>query len=152
MGISEEESLLKYRLAPLKLRRDIGMLGVIQRSVIGEGPHQFNKFFVRKAAPSRPHGREAVRRHDKQLETHRNGRFLDIMSKSVLGLVDIYNLVPQFIVNATTVSEFQKRLQILTMELAETGTPGWQDLYSPRNTIWNHKLREMQDWSRRTQK
>ena len=89
LTISDEESLLIFWLAPLHTRRDIGMLGVIHRSVIGEGPHQFAKYFVQKNAGDRSGGRESLRRHDKQLVTHRTGKFLDLLSHSILGLVDI---------------------------------------------------------------
>ena len=95
------------------------MLGVIHRSIIGEGPPQFAKFFVRKEESRRPHGREATRLHDKQLVSMRTGKFLDILSHSLLGLIDIYNLLPTYMVEASTVTEFQKRLQLLVMELAE---------------------------------
>ena len=147
LGMSAEESLLEHRLAPLCTRRDIGMLGVIHRAVLEEGPSQFAKYFIRKTFSTRPLGREANRRHDKQLMTHRTGKFLDITSHSLLGLVDIYNLLPQYTVNATTVSDFQKRLQKMMMELASNNAPGWKDIYSPRNTLWNNRLRQMQEWS-----
>ena len=49
LGIDEADALLSYGLAPLKLRRDIAMLGVIQRSIAGEGPAQFGDFFVARA-------------------------------------------------------------------------------------------------------
>ena len=73
LGISDEESLIEFRLAPLSTRRDMGMLGVIHRSVLGEGPLQFSKYFVQKAPHGRPWGREARRTHDKQIVSHRVG-------------------------------------------------------------------------------
>ena len=108
------------------------------------------KYFVRGPTPVRPCGREAMKHHDKQLLSHRTGIFLDILSHSLLGLVDIYNILPKFVVDASTVSEFQKRLQLLVMEVASTDTPGWMELYSPRNTIWNNKLRQMSEWTCKT--
>ena len=94
-----------------------------------------------------PHGRDAIKLHDKQLVTLRTGKFLDLLSHSMLGLIDIYNLLPQYAVDAKNVSEFQKRLQLLVMEMAATEKPGWEVLYSPRNTLWNNKLRKLHDWS-----
>ena len=146
VGISDEESLLHFRLAPLNTRRDMGMLGVIHRSVLGEGPQQFSKYFVRQSLSVRPGGREAARKHDRQLVSQRVGKFLDVLSHSVLGLVDVYNLLPQHVVNAPTVSNFQKRLQTLLMEMASTGEAGWKQLYCPRKTLWNNPLRKMPDW------
>ena len=43
LGISQVIALLEFRLAPLTARRDIGMLGVIHRVVLGEGPDHFRK-------------------------------------------------------------------------------------------------------------
>ena len=146
LSISKEESLLEYRLAPLGTRRDIGMLGVIHRSVIGEGPSQFSKFFVRTAAGSHTTGRENKRRHDKQLTTHRRGKFLDVMAHSILGLIDIYNLLPQSVVNATTLPDFQHKLQLLVVEMATRQQEGWEQVFSLRNTLWNNTLRGTHGW------
>ena len=146
MGITEEESLLEFNLAPLQTRRDIAMLGLIHRSVIGEGPHQFQKHFIREGLNARPHGRVAHRQHNKQLVSHRTGKHLDLLSHSLLGLIDIYNLLPQYIIHAKTVSEFQMRLQLLVKDIATTKLQGWQEIYSPRNSLWNNKLKKMHEW------
>ena len=138
--------MLEFRLAPLQTRRDIGMLGIIHRSVLGEGPEHFAKYFVRNVNGAQRDGREAARNHDKQLITHRKGKFRDLLSHSLLGLVDIYNLLPRFIVSAATVSDFQKRLQLLVIDAAANNHMGWQEIVSPRNTLWNNQLRKLHNW------
>ena len=40
-GLSDEEALLHFNLAPLETRRDIAKLGLIHRSVLGGGPRHF---------------------------------------------------------------------------------------------------------------
>ena len=45
LGLSEEQGLLDYNLAPLTSRRDLAMLGVIHRTVLGHGPPHFGVFF-----------------------------------------------------------------------------------------------------------
>lgn len=45
LGVPAVEALLKYDLAPLSTRRDIAMLGVIHRSVLGLGPELLRQFF-----------------------------------------------------------------------------------------------------------
>ena len=45
IGITDIEALIRFRLAPLSLRRDIAMLGVIHRAVLHEGPPQFWEWF-----------------------------------------------------------------------------------------------------------
>ena len=43
-GMSELEALLVCNLPPLCIRRDIALLGVIHRAVLGRGPAHFKKF------------------------------------------------------------------------------------------------------------
>ena len=45
LGISLEDGLMYFHLAPLRCRRDIAMLGIIHRCVLGKGPAQFKDFF-----------------------------------------------------------------------------------------------------------
>ena len=146
VGISQTDALLHFRLAPLNSRRDMGMLGVIHRAVLGEGPDHFRKHFQAKVSCTRPEGRESTRRHGKQLETFRKGNFLDLVKNSILGLVDIYNILPTFIVEATTVKVFQTRLQRLMMEMAGNSSPSWATLFSPRAPLYNNQLRELYKW------
>ena len=47
IGVSELDALLHFRLVPLCLRRDIAMLGVIHRCVLGRGPPHFRRLFQR---------------------------------------------------------------------------------------------------------
>ena len=39
--MSDEDALFVFHLAPLSVRRDIAMLGVVHRTVLGWGPVQF---------------------------------------------------------------------------------------------------------------
>ena len=45
-GLSDEDALLHFNLAPLETRRDIAMLGLIHRSVLGCGPRHFANMFL----------------------------------------------------------------------------------------------------------
>ena len=140
LGLSEVEALCQYRLAPLSSRRDMALLGVIHRTVLGCGPEQFKEYF--KAAPASMHnGWESDRRHGRQLLTHREGRYLEILGHSILGLVDVYNLLPTNFVNEDTVPKFQGKLQKYLVEAATNGVVGWQNSFSPRLAIYAHPLR-----------
>eukprot|EP00973_Karenia_brevis_P043667 6049342-Karenia_brevis.AAC.1 len=44
-GISQRDALFACRLAPLSTRRDIALLGVVHRMVLGKGPAQFREYF-----------------------------------------------------------------------------------------------------------
>ena len=134
LGVSNKEALLEFRLAPLNARRDMGMLGVIHRAVLGEGPDHFRKHFVLGSAQNH-YGREGLRRHGKQLQTFRRGKFLDIAANSILGLIDVYNLLPAYMVEATSVKEFQTRLQRMMRDLVTKGQENWETLYSLRKPL-----------------
>ena len=74
--------------------------------------------------------------------SHRTGNFLAILANSVLGLVDVYNLLPEQIVAEDSVSKFQKGLQTHLIAVAKEGMPGWQNIYSPRLAVYAHPLRK----------
>ena len=38
VGVNEVDALVHFRLAPLSARRDMAMLGLIHRTVLGKGP------------------------------------------------------------------------------------------------------------------
>ena len=105
-GLSDEEALLHYNLAPLETRRDIAMLGLIHRSVLGCGPRHLANMFL----PSLP---SVSQKHDKQLLSHRSPRHLQILSRSALGLVDVCNLFPAQVVGQKSVASMQHELQTL---------------------------------------
>ena len=125
----------------------MALLGLIHRIVLGYGPKQFQTFFKLDAIARHPEGRECDRRHNRQLQTHRTGKYLDILGQLMLGLVDVYNLLPANIVAATDVSMFQTRLQKDLIHAAKGGICDWQKLYSPRLAIHAHPLRRFRTMS-----
>ena len=142
IGLTELNALCEFRLAPLNCRRDMAILGLIHRTVLGLGPNQFTNYFKLASPTNHPDGRESERRHNRQLTTMRTGKFLDILANSALGVIDVYNLLPQKIVDADSVTTFQKRLQLALVEDAKCERPGWRDMYSPRRQIFAHPLRD----------
>ena len=46
--VNELTSLVSFRLAPLSTRRDIDMLGILHRTMLGKGPNHFSGFFPRE--------------------------------------------------------------------------------------------------------
>ena len=105
-GLSDGEALLHFNLAPLETRRDIAKLGLIHRSVLGGGPRHFTNMFL----PSPP---SASQKHDKQLLTHKSPRHLQILSRSALRLVDVYNLLPSQVVCQKSVASMPHELRDL---------------------------------------
>ena len=136
-GISEKEALMSFGLAPLCVRRDIAMLGLIHRSVLGKGPNHFSTFFVR-AAKSTLRTRLQRSRHSKQLIDTRDTLHLEVARRSALGLVSVYNLLPQECVDAHCVSEFQGFLQRMVKH--RVSRADWLDTLSPRIPMHCHPL------------
>jgi hypothetical protein len=99
LGFSDLEALVYFKLAPLSSRRDIALLGLIHRTVLGGGPSQFQQFI-------RPPWRheEAVTgswRHRYHLEILLSPNFLESSRRSILGLMQVHNLLPAEIVEAS---------------------------------------------------
>ena len=143
LQLSEEEALLRFNLAPLSCRRDIAILGLIHRTVLKQGPSHFQKwFFPRSGQPSYA-TRLQEHRHDKQLHDYLQGSHSELLRRSPLGQVRVYNQLPQEAVNASTVKLFQRRLQkTLKLNLekqncalqryGDYGGSPWQLTYSVR--------------------
>ena len=98
VGVDDVTALIDFHLAPLSARRDMAMLGVIHRTVLGKGPGQFSKFFK-------------PQQHSSILLDPRATTKSPLIKRSALGLVAIYNLLPPAIRAARSVAAFQKGLQ-----------------------------------------
>ena len=120
LGVSKEDALLHFNLAPLSMRRDIALLGMIHRSAIGIGPPQFHAYFKRRPGSYR------------LADTTESCAESPLMKRSIWGLVRVYNKLG----NALTCCEvkgFQWMLQerakaVVTKKLDK----GWDTLFSPR--------------------
>ena len=118
------------------------MLGVIHRTVLGLGPSVFSRFFRPCSSPPPP-----------LLSRPRHFRHLvepcftspDFLLHSAIGMVRIYNLLPDFIVAAECVSDFQSLLSSLLKDYA-SHRPDWPSLFSPRVPLAHHPLKLCRDW------
>ena len=147
VGVSECDALLYMNLAPLHMRRDIAMLGVIHRAILGRGPSHFNKFFKRDHS--------VCSRHSLGIVEYSNGDVTDFMypssagpaeyiQRSALGLCKIYNMLPAAIVDTcATVPAFQGKLQDLAKECCAGGFQNWQHLFCARHPWHRHPLRNI---------
>ena len=146
-GFNEAEVLRVCRLAPLTARRDMAMLGLIHRTVLGKGPCHFRAFFKpdihKRQAGSGRHRLQLceydVHESDLQFPGSRPADYLQI---SALGLVQVYNSLPAGIVeNSSSVSSFQSALQGVLMARATAGCTDWKFTFSPRVPMHRHPLR-----------
>ena len=131
-----------FGLAPLEVRRQIAMLGVIHRCVLGLGPPHFSSFFKRVVEPQVGRDTRSSRRlHSCQLEDIRNGKFLEVQRRSALGLVWVYNHLPGNLVEATRLSSFQRGLQEFVKARVLDGCDDWRETLSSRVEVARHPLR-----------
>ena len=107
------------------------MLGLLHRVVLGVVPPQLRELFLfaDPADPSRIPTRLGVRRHSRQFRVPEFQT--DVLKRSVFGLLVVYNLLPQKVVDLQTVSAFQSHLQrALSMAITQQ-VEEWQGIFSP---------------------
>ena len=126
LGISDEVALADFNLAPLNTRRDIAMLGLIHRTTLNLGPPQFKEWFVLNYAVQARVTRLQARRHSRQLIDPCDGSHTCFLQRSAFGLIKVYNLLPQAVVNCSSVKAFQHALQELVKAEAGAGNANWQ--------------------------
>ena len=134
IGHTEARALLQFRLAPLESRRDIAILGMLHRIVLGLAPPQAAGLFPVIGAVVEPAGRQRLRYwrplHDRQISTAAIFASTDVFQRSAFGLARCYNRLPQEIVELSNVKDFQKRLQHTLMNFLESGADNWSKLFS----------------------
>ena len=130
-----ECALMKFNLAPLCVRRDIAILGVIHRAVLRQGPPQFFEFFHLNSAPPAASGRRGAR-HPYQLAEWPAGRNLDLMRRSALGMIRVYNLLPENVVETSGVKEFQSLLSGIVRDRVMARDHRWRSLLSSRHPLF----------------
>ena len=142
-GVTPLEALLVFNLAPLNTRRDVAMLGVIHRAALKKGPEHFHCYFSLDEEHTRPGTRLQSRRakHGRQLKEYRAGTHLNVLRRSVFGLVTVYNLLPAWVVQLKDVKDFQYALQEHVKERAYQNCEDWHLTYSPRLPLYRHPLR-----------
>ena len=141
LGISAGDALIHFNLAPLNTRRDISILGVIHRSVLGLGPSCLQSFFRLDTSP--PPAR-APRRHARHI-VEPSYTSPDFLLHSAVGATRIYNLLPDSIVRASAVPVLQRRLQQLVVAQAAS-LDDWALCLSPRLPLAFHPLRRLRSW------
>ena len=127
--MSEIDALMEFSLAPLGTRRDIALLGLIHRTVLGLGPAHFKEFFKLSCSTGRRH----------------RFRLLDVpttrlTSRSALGLIAVYKLLPVWVAESLSVRVFQGKLQSLVKLRATDGCADWVSTFSPRLPLATHPL------------
>jgi hypothetical protein len=127
LSLTPLDALLDYNLAPLCIRRDISMLGLLHRVSLGVAPPQFRRFIYPARQDEWNRGwAYNVARHTKQIHDPIDGTTTRMMERSVLGLVYTYNSLTQRVVDLKDVSRFQHALQDAVKACARAGSSDWE--------------------------
>ena len=131
LGVTEQQAFLNFNFAPTRLRRDVAILGLLHKRVIGQTHPTFARllpFYSERFDTPRGIG------HSKPLyghwteATHHHSLF----AKSIFKMVDIYNNLPQYVVDSVSISLFQKLLTKQAYERCRADDPLWANSFSAR--------------------
>jgi hypothetical protein len=131
INLSQIDALLQYSLAPLPVRRDIAMLGILHKCGTRTAALEISKLF-----PSRPCafplpyplrvGFHLTRvSHGRQLHTDCSRLSTDRFKRSIFGLVSFYNSLPEWVVYLSSISVFQRVIQKAIQRLSHHND-NWQ--------------------------
>ena len=123
LGISHEESLMHFNMAPLDIRRDIAQLGLIHRSVLKKGPPHFQRLFPRI---------QSINGHYRSIFNRAHGCRAAYIKHSVFSLIGCYNRLPVEIIAINDVNMFQSELQNLIRNAILARDPLWRTHFRHR--------------------
>ena len=131
LEISESTAFLEFNFPPPVLRRNIGILGLLHKRVLGLCHCSFEQllpWLSQRPDADRGFG------HNKQLYGHwlEATQLRALYSRSVFAMIDIYNNLQQRIVDARSVSAFQHLLSEVAKDRCRQQIPGWEFSFSRR--------------------
>ena len=112
LGISVEDAAIHLKLLPLRIRRQIAVLGIIKRAQLRRGPPQFWNWFQNDTFS----GYSSTIKHTRPIRQVVHHQAPQYLRRSILGMIKIYNWLPQRIVDRATVKEFQSELQLMIID------------------------------------
>ena len=130
MNLSIEQALVDYDLAPLGMRRDIAMLGLLWKVSRKLAPGPIQSLFSLHGNTLLHYGFNInTELHDYQISDPVEVGHPTIIRRSIFGLVRIWNLLPRAMVRAPSVKAFQRLLQNQAKVAAEHCSLNWDLMY-----------------------
>ncbi len=140
LALSERDAFLRFGLHPLKLRRDIAMLGVLHKCAHGTAHADLCELFPRAPGEVRDgiQTRLSRRCNSMQLMLRHHGEQRQEFHRSLFGLVKIWNILPESVVTESSVSKFQSAAMKIVRRAVEDDAEKWQTMLSPPlvSPIW----------------
>ena len=130
LGLTDVEALCDYKLAPLSMRRDISMLGLLFKVASGTAPPPICKLFRSYNCSLASFGFQSCSQfHDKALHDPIEPTHPGIIKRSAFGLIRVFNRLPQQAINVKSTRIFQRRLQYMALQAAKSGKHDWQNMF-----------------------
>ena len=130
LDIGQDVGLTEFNLAPLASRRDMAMLGMIHKIVLGLAPVSLAALFQSDRGGRFPRSLRAQHsRHSRQVRDPIDGTQHRMLERSAFGLAYAYNLLPEHVVQCSSVSSFQTLLQRGLVNYCRAGCASWAMLY-----------------------
>ena len=133
IGIDARTATLDFNFALLNTRRDIALLGLLHKIELGFAHSSLRSLFPRADSVERKNiTRLCFNRHSRQLHDECDGTHTEVMSRSIFGLVRIYNLLPESVASSKSVSRFQHLLTGAVKSQCQSNVLDWDRLFCPR--------------------
>ena len=117
----------------------IGMLRCIHKAVLQQGFLALWQFFRKTMRPSAASMRRGLRHRFQIMEWP--GCNMEIMRRSALGIIKVYNFLPQEVVDKANAKSFQSALTQMLRDRADGGNEQWRLFLSPRYKLFkSHPL------------
>ena len=131
LGVDERYAFLEQNFAPPSLRRNIGVLGLLHKRVLGMSHPIFQRLLPFHADVF---GSLRQGEHTRQLYGHvlQVQAQHSLHARSIFGMVYVYNRLPQELVDCATVSSFQSGLTHMARKMCQDGDPTWLKAFSCR--------------------
>ena len=133
IGLTPLQALEWYKLAPLKCRRGIAILGTLHRVRLGLAPKQLADLFPVADRGSQSSTRLGVRSRTARFK--RRVARTDGFNRSMFGATSTYNLFPDSTIAQKDVRSFQRVLQQGVLRAALAGYDNWETLLAPDRVV-----------------
>jgi hypothetical protein len=131
LNLTTTQALLDHALAPLSMRRDIAMHGLLFKVACGLAPAPICSLFKPSGGSLISHGfSSSAQIHSRALMDPVEPSHPVIIKRSIFGLIRVFNRLPQAAVDAKSTKLFQRYLQNCAKIAAKNDASGWQLMFS----------------------
>ena len=131
LNVSDNQVFLDYNFAPAKLRRNIAILGLFQKRLLGQCHPTFDRLLPWASDDNlRDFG------HNKQLYIHwrQATQHCSLFGKFIFQMINIYNNLPQHVVDSTRFNSFQHLLTEIARSRCRNGDVSWASSFCARGS------------------